>query len=251
MSRGTEDRPEISIVIPVYRNAETLEPLSRRLHETLAAGGFSHELLFVDDGCPEGSAAILRKLAAERREVRAIRLERNVGQHAAVLIGLAHARGDWCVTMDADLQDRPEAVTGLLAARDGRAAAVFGARRGLYESRKRRFTSRLYKWCLHRLCGVPKDAGTFVGLRRDLVERLLNMRTERPSIVAMIGCAGLPWRSIPIVRQVRPIGRSSYRSRDRLASAARAFACTFEQRLRPAARPYMESVGCELVGERL
>jgi glycosyltransferase involved in cell wall biosynthesis len=191
---------------------------------------------------------VLDSLAATRPHVRALHLARNRGQHGAVLVGLALARGRWCVVMDADLQDPPEALPRLLAARDESVAAVFAGRRGRYESRTRLMTSRVFKTWLAWACGVPKDAGIFVLLRRDLVERMVAMRTASPFIVAMIGCSGLSHRSIPVERVPRMGGASSYRGWDRVASAARALRCVVECRWRPAAEPYLAGETLEALG---
>jgi polyisoprenyl-phosphate glycosyltransferase len=213
--------PELSVVVPVYRNGATLAALHGRLRavlETLPP----FEVLFVDDGCPEGSRVVLERLAGEDPRVAVIVLERNVGQHRAILAGLAHARGEWVVVMDGDLQDPPEAIPELLRGAATGARAVFAGRRGAYESTGRLATSRLFKWLLHRLCGVPLDAGVFVALHRSLVRRLLELGGPRPFVVAMIGCTGLPSVSVPVSRAARPIGVSAYSGWGRLMSAGSA-----------------------------
>src|SRR5205814_350062 len=122
--------PSVSVVVPVYRNTETLEELHRRLDAALGAAGVDFELVFVEDACPAGSLAVLRRLEAADPRVGVLALPRNVGQHAAVLRGLARARGRAVVVMDADLQDPPDAVPALLARRAQGPAAVFAGRRG-------------------------------------------------------------------------------------------------------------------------
>lgn len=215
--------------MPVYRNADTLVELHDRLRAALRDERV--ELIFVNDACPAGSAAVLRKLAADPGTV-VLTLERNVGQHRAVLVGLARARGAWTVVLDADLQDPPEAVPLLLArAAVGDVGAVFAGRRGTYESRLRLLTSRLFKRTLHALCGVPPDAGIFAAVSKRTVERVLAMRGPAPFVVAMIGCAGLPMTSIPVERAPRPNGSSAYSTRGRARSAWRAFVWVLAWRL--------------------
>jgi hypothetical protein len=123
--------------------------------------------------------------------------------------------------MDADLQDPPEAVPSLLSAGRLGVAAVFAGRRGEYESRFRLLTSRLFKWLLHVLCGVPSDAGLFVALNRPAVDRVLAMAGRRPFVVAVVGCTGLPLASVPVARDRRPSGTSAYSSLGRLRSGWR------------------------------
>jgi glycosyltransferase involved in cell wall biosynthesis len=210
--------------VPVYRNAEMLHELYRRLLRVLEAWQLSFEVLFVDDACPAGSLTVLKGLAQRDPRVAVLALKRNVGQHRAVLAGLAHVRGEWTVVMDADLQDPPEAIPYLLAKGQEGFAAVFAGRRGRYESAFRLFTSRLFKRLLHLLCGVPADACLFVALNRPMVERLLTLGGPHPFIVAMIGCTRLPLTSIPVVRARRPSGSSAYSFWGRLRNSWRAVA---------------------------
>lgn len=228
---GTEG-PDLSIVLPVYRNREMLCALCRNLCDVLDAQGRPYELIFVDDACPDGSRAVLEALAQTNPHVVVLALEQNVGQQRAVLTGLRHARGQWVVVMDADLQDPPEAIPLLLAAaRDG-AAAVFAGRRGRYESRLRLLTSRVFKRALHLLCGVPVDAGLYVAMNRQMLERVLALDNPRPHLVAMIGCSGLPVASIPVRRAERPAGRSAYTSWGRLEVAWQALTWVLGHKLR-------------------
>ncbi len=230
--RSAAAAPPVSVVVPVYRNAETLEELHRRLDAALGAAGVDFELVFVEDACPAGSLAVLRRLEALDPRVGVLPLPRNVGQHAAVLRGLARARGRAVVVMDADLQDPPDAVPALLARLAQGPAAVFAGRRGRYESLGRLATSRLFKRALHVLLGLPADAGMFVAMDRRMVERVLAMDASRPFVVAMIGCAGLPLDSLPVARAPRPSGRSAYRSWRRLAVGVFAMSWAFGYRLR-------------------
>lgn len=225
-------RPEISIVVPVYRNAETLDELYRRLRHVLEDRRLSYEILFVDDACPGGSLAVLEELARRDPQVAVLALERNVGQHRAVLAGLAHARGKWVAVMDGDLQDPPEAIPALLARGQAGFAAVFAGRRGRYESPFRLLTSRLFKGLLYLLCGVPADAGLFVVMNRQMVERLLAFGARQPFVVAMIGCSGLPLTSIPVARAQRPSGSSTYSFWGRSKTGFLAIAWVLSRKLR-------------------
>lgn len=218
--------PEVSVVVPLYRTAGAVSELGGRVAAALDGAGLTFELLLVDDACPAGSGAAAEALAGSDPRVVALLLPENVGQHAAVLAGLARARGSWAAVLDGDLQDPPEAVPILVAAgREAGVPVVFAGRRGRYQSRVRLLTSRLYKRTLSLLAGVPPDAGIFVALERPAVDRLLAMRTRRrPSLVAMLGCAGLPMLSVPVERSPRPEGESSYSPLGRLRLGWRAVA---------------------------
>ncbi len=194
--------PEISVVIPVYRNAEDLRELHARLRAVLAKTARPYEILFVDDASPDGSLEVLRALAAADSAVGVLALERNAGQNAALLAGLAHAGGRRIVTLDADLQDPPEAIPALLAPLRPPVDVIFAGRRGAYESPFRLATSRAWKLLLHLLSRrrVPPDAGLFLAITREAAARLLAFRQEEPYILSLIARAGLAARSIPLPR---------------------------------------------------
>jgi polyisoprenyl-phosphate glycosyltransferase len=216
---------DLSVVVPVYRNAATVGELSRRIRQTCLEHELSVEIVFVDDACPEGSLVTLRGLAAEDDRIRVIALERNVGQNRAVVAGLAQVRGRAAVIMDADLQDPPEAIPRLLAAL-GDSPVVFAGRRGLYQSRWRMLTSRVFKrllWVVSRM-RVPPDAGLFVALRREAVESLLALDDPDPYVIALIARTGGAVTSVPVPRAHREDGRSSYDGAERARVARRALA---------------------------
>jgi len=221
----------ISIVVPVYRHKETLRELSGRVRR--AMGDNPYEIVFVDDACPDGSLRALEDLVKGDSRVSVIALERNGGQHKAVLIGLRHAAGETAVIMDGDLQDRPEVIPELIdMMRKTGASAVFAGRCGRYESLTRLLTSRIYKRFLHILCGTPPDAGLFVAMDRRMVERLLAFDWFEPNIVAMMGLIGLPLVSVPVVRDRRVAGKSAYSARMRLGMGFSAVRQAFYHKLR-------------------
>jgi glycosyltransferase involved in cell wall biosynthesis len=221
---------EISIVLPVYRNRQTLEELHGRLSAALGAASLAYELLFVDDASPDGSGDAIGQLSARDPRVRAIHLPRNVGQHRAAWLGLSAARGAWAVVMDADLQDPPEAIPALLAAAPPGVDAVFAARRGRYEGPGRLLMSRLFKTVRQVLTGIPRDAGMFLALRRPLVEEILRHDVPRPFLTAMVGLSGRRFVTVPVERSPRPCGTSAYSSAGRLLMAGRELAFVFRHR---------------------
>jgi len=108
--------PQVSIVIPVYNEQDGLDRLFAELYPVLDAMGRSYEVLFVDDGSRDRSAAILREQCQKRPDVtRVILLAGNFGQHNAILAAFEHSRGDVVVTLDADLQNPPQEIPRLLA----------------------------------------------------------------------------------------------------------------------------------------
>ena len=105
----------LSLVIPVYNEADSLEPLVAEIDEALATYGSPYEIVFVDDGSNDGSYAVMKGLAEARDDVRVVKLRRNFGKAAALSHGFLVARGDYIVTMDGDRQDDPAEIANLTA----------------------------------------------------------------------------------------------------------------------------------------
>jgi glycosyltransferase involved in cell wall biosynthesis len=212
----------VAVVVPVYRNAETLRDLAARLDAALDR---RWRLRLVVDACPEDSAAVATSLAERDPRIGVSLLPRNVGQHHAIAHGLRdEPDADAWVCMDADLQDPPEAVPMLLALlADGRWSGVFAGRRGAYESRGRRLTGTLHRRVLATLTGLPVDAGAFFAMDRPLRDAVLAGLHHRgaPSVVAAAGRGGLPLTSVPVRRDVRTVGGSAWTARARLRQSAR------------------------------
>ena len=202
--------------------------------------GLDYELLLVNDASPDDSLVRLKENAARRNRVTILQLPRNRGQQVAVLIGLSYARGQLCAIMDGDLQDRPSSLAVLWHARSPQVSAIFGGRRGRYESTGRHLTSRLFKWAMHQMAGLPVDAGMFVLMERPLVDALLSFPTRVPWLPAMIGCLKVPVLSIPIARDRRSEGTSAYRPMGRLLAAVRGFYCVLEHHFWPPKTSYLD-----------
>jgi polyisoprenyl-phosphate glycosyltransferase len=209
----------VAVVVPVYRNAATLAELVARLGSALT--GRDWRLRLVVDACPAGSAEVAVGLTAAHPRVAVTELTVNGGQHAALRQGLAdEPDADVWVCMDADLQDPPEAVPLLLGRlATGDVEAVFAGRRGAYESRLRRVTGGLHRRVAARLTGLPPDAGAFLALRPAV--RAVVLAADAPSVVLAVGVARRPVTSVPVVRDVRPEGRSAWTARARLGQSVR------------------------------
>lgn len=221
--------PDLAFVIPVYRHPESLSELVRRVQVVADLLERSSEVILLDDGSPDDSWRALQKLAKDNPPVvRALRMPRNVGQHTAVLIGLREARAEWCVVLDQDLQDPPEAIADLLRASDG-VDVVFAGRSGVYQPLLRTLSGRAYRYLVGLLTSAPDDSGMFFIIRRSAVERLLDLPVTTTSVVAMIGLAGLTCRSRPTRRSAQQA--TNYTTRLRILSGLRMLRCVAEKRL--------------------
>src|SRR5262249_8017105 len=103
----------MSVVTPAFRCRACIRELHARLSAALTGITDKYEILFVDDGSPEGDWEIIQAVALQDPKVKGIKLSRNFGQHYAITAGLDNATGEWVVVMDCDLQDRPEEISRL------------------------------------------------------------------------------------------------------------------------------------------
>ena len=202
------------MVIPVYGCADCLEALHRRLRASLEPLTADFELIFVDDRSPDGAWEALSALAASDPAVRAVRLSRNFGQHAAITAGLAETRGRWTVVMDCDLQEPPEAIPRLYAkAREG--FDIVHTRRRGRSSRPRRLLSgayfRLRNFFVGTRTGV--DNGTLSMLSRKVVDTFLRLRDQHREYLIALDWLGYRSATVEVDAAERHAGRSSYTPR--------------------------------------
>lgn len=202
----------VSVVIPVYNSAATIGQLTDAL--VAANCGYDLQVLLVNDGSADASGQVCREAALRHPGVvTLIDLARNVGEHNAVMAGLAHARGDWCVIMDDDFQNPPEEAFRLAAtaAREGR-DIVFGAYAEKRHSRWRVLGSRLTNAVARRLMGLPSGLylSSFKCLSRFAVGHVLTYRGPFPYID---GLALRATRNVAVVETRHDLsrrGRSNY-----------------------------------------
>jgi undecaprenyl-phosphate 4-deoxy-4-formamido-L-arabinose transferase len=140
--------PQLSVVIPVYNEEQGLQALFDRLYPALDALKLSYEVILINDGSRDRSAAMLREQFGVRPDVtRVILLAGNFGQHMAIMSGFAHCRGERIVTLDADLQNPPEEIRKLLSKMDEGYDYVGGVRQQRQDASWRRHAS----WAMNRL----------------------------------------------------------------------------------------------------
>ncbi len=209
MPGASDGGPELSVVIPVHDERETLRELHGRLTDAVGGGGLSYELLFVDDGSSDGSTDLLRELVREDPCVRVYVLARRSGQLAATLCGLARAGGKRVVTIDADLAHPPEAVPRLLAAlRQGHDVAV-AVRQGEGAPGP---ASRLGRGFLRWVFGVrvPRDLSTFRAFRGEVARELAERAGRAVLLGAEVCRLGARIGYVPVAVGPRARGRSKH-----------------------------------------
>src|SRR5256885_7008434 len=164
---------DLSVVIPVSNEEQGLATLFARLYPALDALKISYEVIFVNDGSRDRSAALLREQFAKRPDVtRVVLLNGNFGQHMAIMAGFERTRGERIVTLDADLQNPPEEIGKLLAAMDAGADYVGGVRRQREDAWWRRAASRVMNRLRERITRIKMtDQGCMLrAYSRDIVD---------------------------------------------------------------------------------
>jgi dolichol-phosphate mannosyltransferase len=204
--------PVLSVVSPVYGCAGCLEALCERIAAAVAPLGLEHEVVLVCDASPDDAWARIVEIAGRDPRVRGLRLSRNFGQHPAITAGLAHARGDWVVVLDCDLQDPPEAIPALLArAREGFDAVVAQRKRRKDGVLKRGLSAAFYG-VLSWLTGERHDPETanFGIYSRRVVDTLLRMPESGRFFPLLVRWTGLPRTTLAVEHGERASGRSGY-----------------------------------------
>ncbi|HJS89013.1 MAG TPA: glycosyltransferase [Steroidobacteraceae bacterium] len=179
----------VSIVIPVYNEEAGLEQLFERLYPALDQLERPYEVIFVDDGSRDRSAALLREQFERRPDsTRVILLTRNAGQHMAILAGFAHARGDYVITLDADLQNPPEEIGKIALAMDQGADYVGTVRARRHDVYWRKLASRMMNRIRERTTQIQiSDQGCMLrGYHRSIVEAI-NRCVEVSTFVPALG----------------------------------------------------------------
>lgn len=206
-------KPVISVVGPVFNEAETLPEFYRRVSAALEATGEAWELVLVDDGSRDGSADIMRELARKDSRVRPVIFARNFGHQLAVTAGLDYARGEAVVVIDSDLQDPPELIPELMAKwREGYEVvyAVRTEREG--ETWFKLATASMFYRVIYRITDVdiPMDTGDFRLLDRKVVDVMNQMRERHRFLRGMSVWVGFRQTGVGYRRAARFAGETKY-----------------------------------------
>ena len=205
--------PKLSVVIPVYNEEQVLPTLFARLYPALDALGISYECVFINDGSKDRSAALLRQQFQQRpRETRVVLFHANFGQHSAVMAGLAYARGEYVITLDADLQNPPEEISKLVEKLDQGYDYVGTIRLKRQDRLWRRSLSKGVNKLREWITPVRiTDQGCMMrGYSRFVVEALNQTREVNTFIPALASLYAMNPIEVPIAHEERHAGQSKY-----------------------------------------
>ncbi|MFZ2853246.1 MAG: glycosyltransferase [Rhodocyclaceae bacterium] len=205
--------PEVSVIIPVYNEEAGLQTLFDRLYPALDALGTSYEVVFINDGSRDRSAAMLRTQFQQRPDVtRVVLFAANAGQHMAIMAGFEHCRGDIAVTIDADLQNPPEEIGNLVAKMREGYDYVGSIRRNRQDSFFRRYASRAMNNLRERITRIKMtDQGCMLrAYNRAIIDAINSCREVSTFIPALAYSFAQRPTEIEVAHEERHAGESKY-----------------------------------------
>lgn len=206
------DDPYLSVVVLVYNEVDSIEPLHRELMSVLKALDRPFEVVYIDDGSRDGSTEQLGRLAAHDRRVRVVSLRRNFGQTAAVQAGIDQSRGEVLVFLDGDMQNDPHDIPRLLDKIHEGYDVVSGWRSNRRDDPTRVLPSRVANWIIARVTGMPlHDFGcTLKAYRREVIHDVKLYGEMHRFIPVYADMIGARITEIPVNHRPRSYGKSKY-----------------------------------------
>lgn len=206
-------RPRISVIVPLYNEQESIRPLYAAIVQALGQLGCSFEMVFVDDGSSDDTAAIATEIARIDSRLTIVKFRRNYGQTPAMAAGIEYAQGEILVTMDGDLQNDPADIRLLLEQIEAGFDIVVGWRHNRQDKLiSRRIPSRIANWLIGKVTGVPiRDNGcSLKAFRAELIKRIPLYSEMHRFIPAMASIAGPRVAEIRVRHHARRYGTSKY-----------------------------------------
>ena len=204
---------DITVIVPIYNERENLEPLLVEIEEALDPTGKKYEIIAVDDGSDDGSTEVLKKLAGEHANVRAIFFRKNSGQAAAFDAGFRNASGDIVVTMDADLQNDPKDIPALIEKLETGFDVVTGWRKNRKDGALlRKIPSRIANVLIRRMTGTKiHDLGCSLKVYRKHVTDEMRLYGEMHRFISVIAASqGAKIGEAVVNHRARRAGVSKY-----------------------------------------
>lgn len=202
----------LSVIVPLFNEWESLPELYRNVAAELDALDVPSELIFVDDGSTDGSLEVLKAIQKQDARIRIVRFRRNFGKSAALSAGFLHSRGEVLVTIDADLQDRPQEMHKLLNKLESGCDLVSGWKMIRHDPISKRWPSKLFNWVTATMTGVPlhdMNCG-FKAYRREVVEEIKVYGEMHRYIPVLASYRGFVVDEVPVEHSPRKYGASKF-----------------------------------------
>lgn len=204
--------PRLSVVIPLYNEAESLPELHRELVSVLDAVGGTWEIVYIDDGSRDGSDEAIASLAAADSRVRGVSFRRNFGKSGALATGFRLARGEWVATLDADLQDDPAELPKLIQALESGYDLVSGWKQDRKDPISKTLPSRFFNWVTSRVSGLRLhdfNCG-FKLYRREVTESIEVYGELHRFLPALAHWRGFRVAEVAVRHRARRFGKSKF-----------------------------------------
>ena len=214
--RQFRDRPQkridISVVIPLYNEEQSLMPLSLSLRDVLDRMNVTYEVIFVDDGSTDNSLKLLREIHRKNRRYKFISFRRNYGKSAALSVGFQHAVGRVIVTMDADLQDDPNEIPRLVEKLEAGNDLVNGWKKKRHDPITKTIPSKLFNFTTSAMTGIKlRDFNSGLkAYRREVVQDIKVFGEMHRFLPVLAHWAGYKVAEIPVVHHPRKYGKTKF-----------------------------------------
>jgi glycosyltransferase involved in cell wall biosynthesis len=210
-----ENKIDISVVIPVYKNEPFIDELVSRLVAALGTIANDFEIIFVNDASPENDWEIIKKIATKDNRVKGINLSRNFGQHYAITAGLDNVCGQWVVVMDGDLQDQPEEIKKLYDKAKQGYDIVLGKRVHRQDNFLKKLSSKVFYIVLNYFTDMKTDAtvANYGIYNRRVIQASRRIREQNRSFPMFIRWLGFRVSEVEVEHAKRPDRKSSYNYR--------------------------------------
>ena len=207
-----DDKPYISVLVPVLNEEESLPELHKRLRDTLNGIGKPYEIIYINDGSTDTTEVLLERFHADDKRVKVIEFNRNYGQHMALFSGFEYAKGEIIVTIDADLQNPPEEIPKLVDKAEEGFEVVATYRKQRKDSLFRKLPSYIVNKITAKLVGVKlRDYGCMLrAYRRNIID-YMNMCPESSSFIpALANTFAKRITEIEVAHEERKTGTTKY-----------------------------------------
>ena len=199
---------DISVVLPIYNEKELVGPLYTSLRAALDRLALEYELIFVNDGSVDGTVAVLLDIVNADARVTVIELTRNFGNQMAIATGLEFATGQWVVTMDSDLEDRPEDIEKLYRKAQEGYDVVYAVRGSEHKSFLKDLGSRIFYFLIGKISAInlPRNSGNFCIMRQEVVKALRRLSERNRYFTGLRSWVGFSQAGLDLPRWKRPAG---------------------------------------------